>query len=189
MVDSFSVWSREIWWYSIAGRRMRWKGRGRSEAVVRLAHVYIILENYLQPDLPYSLAFFKAVMRGWLGMRTECRWGKERGRVRDVRFKVWLGLNLLVLSTMLYRHRLLSNHHLRSLTSPKIKGLFHAIKKATSLWAYSLSTTGPLVFPLISPINNPSKLLAARGAVKVEVILHPEIPNTLKLLYCIFNTE
>lgn len=55
-------------------------------------------------------------MRGrleMLGMRTECRWGKERGRIREVRFKVRLGLNLLVLSTMLYRHRLLSNRHPR----------------------------------------------------------------------------
>lgn len=118
---------------------MSWKGGGRWPSL-RLAHIYILLENYWQPDLPYSLeyilAFFKAAMRGWLemlGMRTECRWGKEQGRVRDVRFKVRLGLNLLVLSIMLYRHRLLSNHHLRSLMSPKIKDLFHAIKKATSL--------------------------------------------------------
>lgn len=178
MVDGLGVWSREGLWYSVAGRRMRWKRGGgggvRSESVVRLAHVYILLENYWQPDLPFSLeyilAFVKAVMRGWLemlGMRTECKWGNERGRVRDVRFKVSIGLNLLVLSTMLCRNRLLSNRHLRSLTSSKIKGLFHPIKKATSRWAYNLSTAGPLVFPLISPINNPSKLLAAREAVKV----------------------
>lgn len=152
---------------------MRWK-RGRKEAIVRLAHIYILLENYWQPDLHYSLeyilALFKAAMRGWLemlGMRTECRWRKERGQVRNVRFKVSLGLNLLVLSTMLYRHRLLSNRHLRSLTSPKIKGLFQAIIKATSLLAYNLSTADPLVFPLISLINIPSKLLAARGVVEV----------------------
>lgn len=174
MVYGLGVWSREGVYYSIAGRRMSWKG-GRKVAVVEAGtHIYSsgkLLATRLTILIRIViLAFVKAVMRGWLemlGMKTKCRWEKERSRVRDVRFKVRLGLNLLVLSTMSYRHRLLSNHHLRSLTSPKIKGLFHAIKKGTSLWAYNLSTAGPLVFPLISPITNPSKLLAARGAVKV----------------------
>lgn len=36
---------------------MSWKGvgGGRSEDVVRLAHIYILLEDYSQLDLPYSL--------------------------------------------------------------------------------------------------------------------------------------